>query len=190
MFDNDIRGALKVDLRICFQYQGRLYDVCNVEFARNGDIEKKCVSDAAKVILEGKCILDQIVKIAKLDNDDAKELQVLNLQFCGLKGTIIGIRFEKSERGYIAENVGRTLRMPIRIQNITRFFETIVPALLLVKECAEKNASLIEAGLNQDNSNFGSQSPRRNCNVLKATWLGPKPSSPKIIPPLPDNFLL
>lgn len=74
-------------------------------------------------MLEGKCILDQIVKVAKIDNDDAKELQVLNLQFCdkitpyknlcralqtcgfintlisilGLKGSIIGIRFEKKK---------------------------------------------------------------------------------------------
>ncbi|GAA5811357.1 hypothetical protein MFLAVUS_004791 [Mucor flavus] len=123
-FDNGIRGALKVDLRVCFQNEGKYYDVCSVEFARDGDIERKCVSDAAKVTLEGKCILDQTVEIAKVDDDDAKELQVLNLQFCGkitlyknlcralrtcgfisalisvlgLKGSIIGIRFEKTKK--------------------------------------------------------------------------------------------
>ncbi|KAG2231837.1 hypothetical protein INT48_005620 [Thamnidium elegans] len=187
-FDNCIRGAFKVDLRICLHYKELFYDVCNVEFARNGDIEKKCVSDATKVMLEGKCILDQIVKLAKLD-DDAKELQVLNLQFCGLKGAIIGVRFEKTGRGYVAENVGRTLRMPIEVDNITKFFESVVAALLLVKERAEKNASLIEASLNRDSSVFGSQSPTPNCTLLKTTWLGPKPSSPKVIPPLPQTFL-
>lgn len=158
-FDNGIRGALKVDLRICLSYEGKLYDVCNVEFARNGDIQKKCVSDATKVMLEGKCILDQIVRLAKLDDDSAKELQILNLQFCGnftlykdpyralqtfglinalisilgLKGAIIGIRFEESRRGYVAEYIGRTLRMPTKVQNTTHFFESMVSALLLVR---------------------------------------------------------
>lgn len=98
---------------------------------RNGNIEKKCASNVAKVTLEGKCILDQIIKIAKLDNDNAKELQVLNLQFygkftlyknsyrafqtcgfintlisiLGLKDAIISIRFEKREMEFVSEKI-------------------------------------------------------------------------------------
>ncbi|RCH91805.1 hypothetical protein CU098_005026, partial [Rhizopus stolonifer] len=72
---------------------------------RNGNIEKKCASNVAKVTLEGKCILDQIIKIAKLDNDNAKELQVLNLQFYGLKDAIISIRFEKREMEFVSEKI-------------------------------------------------------------------------------------
>ncbi|KAG2234748.1 hypothetical protein INT48_000097 [Thamnidium elegans] len=201
-FNNGIRGAFKVDLRICLHYKERLYDVCNVEFARNEDVEKKCVPDATK--------------IAKLDDDDPKELQVLNLQFCGkfnlyknsyralqtfglintlistlgLKGRIIGIRFQETGRGYVAENVDRTPRMLTRVDDITESFESVVAALLLVKECAEKNASLIEAGLSRDSNTFGSQSPKTNCNLSKTTWLGPKPSSPKVVPPPPSKFYL
>lgn len=45
-----------------------------MEFAKNGDIEEKCVSDAAKAMLEGKRIWDQIVKTAKINSKEAKEL--------------------------------------------------------------------------------------------------------------------
>lgn len=72
-----------MDLRICHVNQGEYYDVCNVEFAKDGDIKKKCASDAAKVMLEGKCILDQIARLSKLKKDKVKDLEVFNMQFCG-----------------------------------------------------------------------------------------------------------
>jgi hypothetical protein len=77
------RNGVKVDLRTCFKHNNNLYDVCNIEFARNGDVEKKCLSDATKLALGGKCILDQIAKVGKLDVEEANSLQVYNLQFCG-----------------------------------------------------------------------------------------------------------
>lgn len=74
---------MKVDLRVCLKHGDKLFDACNIEFARNGEIERKNVTDAAKIMIEGKCILDQIVKVGKLAKDKAKCVEVLNAQFCG-----------------------------------------------------------------------------------------------------------
>lgn len=46
---------------------------------------------------------------------------------------LIGVRLEESERGYVAEIRSPTLRIPTRIANLPSFFETIVPAVLVIK---------------------------------------------------------
>jgi hypothetical protein len=77
------RGAFKVDTRICITNNGTDYDLANIEYAKSGDVERKCASDLAKTIVEGTCILDSIAKIADLSHEEAKKVSVLNLQFCG-----------------------------------------------------------------------------------------------------------
>ncbi|KAL0075029.1 hypothetical protein J3Q64DRAFT_1826215 [Phycomyces blakesleeanus] len=188
-FYNGKRGDLKVHLRICLKHDGKLFDVCNIEISRNGDMERKTLTDTAKVMLEGKCILDQVVKIGILKGDQAKDVEVLNAQLCGLKGVLIGVRLEESERGYVAESRSSTLCIPTRIAHLPSFSKTMVPAVLIIKEQAEKNANIMLDALDKDNSQFGSQSPNRENGFLKPTWLGPKPSSPKVVPPLPKVFL-
>ncbi|CAO3649309.1 unnamed protein product [Mucor hiemalis] len=136
------RNVFKVDLRICLKKKKKLYVVCNVEFAKEWEFQTEMHIGGCKT---------------ELDNAGAKKLQVFNLQFCGLKGTIIGIRIDKEERGYF--------------------------------ECAEKNAALMKAALNQDTSSFGSQEMKDDYTLMKANWPGPKLSSPKVIPPLPTSFL-
>jgi hypothetical protein len=80
---SDSRGAFKVDTRICITNNDIHYDLANIEYAKSGDVERKCASDLAKTIVEGKCILDSIIKIADLNHEEAKKVTVLNLQFCG-----------------------------------------------------------------------------------------------------------
>jgi hypothetical protein len=72
-----------VDIRICITNNGTDYDLANIEYAKSGDVERKCASDLAKTIVEGKCILDSIIKIADLSHEQAKKITVLNLRFCG-----------------------------------------------------------------------------------------------------------
>jgi hypothetical protein len=105
-----------------------------------------------------------------------------------MKGAIIAVSLEDEGSGYVAQKVGPTLRMPTSPSCIPKFFKTVVPTILLVKEYAESNAKILNQEFNRDRSDFGSQSPRNNQQFLKDTWLGPKTSTPSTLPPLPKDM--
>ncbi|KAI9313443.1 hypothetical protein BX666DRAFT_1976560 [Dichotomocladium elegans] len=82
-----------------------LYDLAKVEFAKNGDIRRKTISDGAKVMLEGKCIIDQLVKVCKLDRKRAQKLRVMNMQVCGMKTILFGVQLENKWRGHVSQQI-------------------------------------------------------------------------------------
>ena len=81
------RGAYKVDLRLVFMStnSGRIqyHDVANCEFAKDGDLQRKIVTDNAKLIGEAKTILDHLVRTCKLSHKEARRLSIVNLRTCG-----------------------------------------------------------------------------------------------------------
>ncbi|KAF7720480.1 hypothetical protein EC973_008186 [Apophysomyces ossiformis] len=184
----DSRGAYKVDLRLVIHRSNKWYDVANMEFAKNGDVVKKNVSDAAKFMVEGKCILDQIVRIARLSEEKAKKICVVNLQICAMKAALMGLKLRKNGEEYVAQKLGPTMRYPTSEDRLPIFFKTMLPYLFYMKEQAEKNALMIQSGLNHDSSKFGSQSPTPDAPFLKETWLGPKHSKRSAVPRLPNEF--
>jgi hypothetical protein len=105
-----------------------------------------------------------------------------------MKGTVITISLDGEGSGYVAQKIGPTLRMPTSPSTIPKFFQTVVPAILLVKEYAEINAKILQQEFNMDRSDFGSQSSQSSQQFLKDTWLGPKTSAPSVLPPLPQNM--
>lgn len=56
------------------------YDLANIEFKKNSDNMKE---DEAKVLVEGKTILNCLSKHHNLDFYKAKKLKVIVGQFCG-----------------------------------------------------------------------------------------------------------
>lgn len=77
------RDAFKVDLRLVLEHDGELYDVSNIEFAKDGDVTKKNNVDNVKIIVEGKCILDGMIKKCRIkEQQKVRKLTVLNAQFC------------------------------------------------------------------------------------------------------------
>ncbi|KAI9313439.1 hypothetical protein BX666DRAFT_688503 [Dichotomocladium elegans] len=82
-----------------------LYDLAKIEFAKNGDISRKTISDGAKVMLEGKCIIDQLAKVCKLDRKRAQKLRVMNMQICGMKAMLFGVQLESKGRGHVSQQI-------------------------------------------------------------------------------------
>ncbi|KAL1935595.1 hypothetical protein VTP01DRAFT_4735 [Rhizomucor pusillus] len=73
------RDAFKVDLRLVLEHDGELYDVSNIEFAKDGDVTKKNNVDNVKIIVEGKCILDGMIKKCRIkEQQKVRKLTVLN----------------------------------------------------------------------------------------------------------------
>lgn len=77
------REAIKMDLRLVLINDQTEYDLANCEFTKSGDIQRKVVTDNAKILVEGKCIMDSLVLNGRLSHEEAKKIQVVNLQACG-----------------------------------------------------------------------------------------------------------
>jgi hypothetical protein len=105
-----------------------------------------------------------------------------------MKGTVIAVSLDDEGSGYVAQKIGPTLRMSTSPSKIPQFFETVVPAILLVKKYAESNAKILQQEFNMDCSDFGSQSSQNSQEFLKSTWLGPKTSAPSVLPSLPNDM--
>ncbi|KAI9313447.1 hypothetical protein BX666DRAFT_1976591, partial [Dichotomocladium elegans] len=187
------RSAFKVDMRLVLQYfdskKHTLYDLANAEFAKNGGMSRKNISDGAKVMLEGKCIIDQLVKVCKLDWKRAQKLRVMNMQVCGMKAILFGVQLESKGRGYVSQQIGQTLRFPTSPKHLPVFIKDVLPYLYLLKETAELNAEILQHELNRDISKYGDRSPEIMGSYIKETWLGPKQSNQTKVPPFPQNFL-
>ncbi|KAI8147212.1 hypothetical protein BJV82DRAFT_379782 [Fennellomyces sp. T-0311] len=179
------RGAYKVDLRLVLVRGGKSHDLSNCEFAKNGELERKVITDNVKLVAEGKCIIDHIVRTANLKHKKARRLQVVNVQGCGLKMLLTGIKLDASGQGYVAGTIGKTIRFPHTVSKIRNFLENGLPMLYYLRETAETNARILQDALNKDDSLLGSQSPQIPRSFLKQTWFGPRPSDPKRVPQLP-----
>lgn len=80
---NKHNDKFQMNMRIYMTHNSINYDLASIGFAKNGDIEKRRTSDLTDTIIEGKCILDNIVKAASLNFEEAKKIKVYNIKFCG-----------------------------------------------------------------------------------------------------------
>jgi hypothetical protein len=83
------RGPFKVDLRLTLEssstsnpIQFKSYDVSNCEVSKAGKLQKTSV-DNAKLLVEGKLVLDEIAKVCGIKFKNAKNLKVVNLHISG-----------------------------------------------------------------------------------------------------------
>lgn len=59
------------------------YDIANIEFKKNGEDVRSVKEDAAKVLVEGKTILNCLSRCHNLDLQGTKKMKVVVGQFCG-----------------------------------------------------------------------------------------------------------
>ncbi|KAI7855802.1 hypothetical protein BDC45DRAFT_77445 [Circinella umbellata] len=109
------------------------HDVANCEFAKNGNLLKKIVTDNIKLIGEAKCIMDFLVHIGRLDESQAREVKVVNLQACGLKMQLVLLKLDMNGDGYAVQSVGKTIRFPHSREKIGDFFDVALPQLYYLK---------------------------------------------------------
>ncbi|CDS09734.1 hypothetical protein LRAMOSA02411 [Lichtheimia ramosa] len=181
------RGAFKVDLRLVLLNNQIEYDLANCEFSKSGDVQRKVIVDNVQLAVEGKCIIDHLLTTSRLDEEQAKKIQVVNLQACGLKMRLLALKLDRNGDGYVTQPIGSIIKLPTSVDTIPAFFQDGLPLLQHMKEVAEKNALMLQDAFNRDRSSFGSASPPHPTNIIKKTWLGPSSSNPSIIPPIPHH---
>lgn len=59
------------------------YDITNIEFKKNGGDIRATKEDAAKVLVEGKTILNSLSQYHNLNLQETKNIKVVVGQFCG-----------------------------------------------------------------------------------------------------------
>lgn len=62
--------VFRVDLRLCVTINNKNYDISNIEFKKNGNDARLVREDQAKVLSEGKLIINQLCKVHNLSLEE------------------------------------------------------------------------------------------------------------------------
>lgn len=60
-----------------------MYDISNIEFKKNGDEQHLIKKDSAKVLIEGKAILNKLIEEYNLNFEEAAKKKAVVAQICG-----------------------------------------------------------------------------------------------------------
>ncbi len=55
-------------------YGGKLYDLSNIEFKKNGNEQSLVKADSAKVLIEGKTLLNKLFEVYNVDFQEATKM--------------------------------------------------------------------------------------------------------------------
>ncbi|EIE90535.1 hypothetical protein RO3G_15246 [Rhizopus delemar RA 99-880] len=155
----------KVDLRLCITMNSKHNDLANIEFKKDGNSMKE---DEAKVLVEGKTVLNCLSKYHDLDIYEAKKLKVIVGRFCGLKDVFKQVRF--GEPGaYMANKRGKTIKYPINERMLDTFVDQL-QQLFIFKDEIIKQAKHLKGRLLEDDSLFGSPSTVEDQSFIKETY--------------------
>ncbi|CEG73464.1 hypothetical protein RMATCC62417_08843 [Rhizopus microsporus] len=158
----------KVDLRICLMLYSDKYDITNIEFKKNGGDIRATKEDAAKVLVEGKTILNSLSQYHNLNLQETKNIKVVVGQFCGLKGEFKQIRLV-APGAYMVDKWGGTIKYPINERMVDAFVDKL-EQLFVFKDDILKKAESLKGRLLEDDSPFGSQSTTEDQSFLKKTY--------------------
>ncbi|CEG84776.1 hypothetical protein RMATCC62417_18533 [Rhizopus microsporus] len=158
----------RVDLRICMTLYSENYDIANIEFKKNGEDVRSIKEDAAKVLVEGKTILNCLSQCHNLDLQETKKMKVIVGQFCGLKGAFKQIRLV-APGAYMVDKWGGTIKYPINEKMVDTFVDKL-EQLFMFKDEILKEAKNLKDKLLEDDSSFGSQSTTEDQTFLKKTY--------------------
>lgn len=81
--EHDNAAKFKVHLRIIYRTQGADYDVGACEFAKDRCRQTKIISDHAKLVLEAKTIIKQMIFKANVSKEDVLSTSGIALQTAG-----------------------------------------------------------------------------------------------------------
>ncbi|KAG1468509.1 hypothetical protein G6F56_003792 [Rhizopus delemar] len=163
---------LKVDLRLCLNYGGKLYDLSNIEFKKNGNEQKLVKADSAKVLIEGKTIMNKLFEIYNVDFQEATKMKIVVGQACGLKLVFSELRLN-APGCYMPAQYGRTIKYPYNNQSAKTFGEKSLEQLFCYKEMILEEARSLKSNLQKDDSNFGSQSTIQEQTFVKRSYIIP-----------------
>ncbi|KAG1049013.1 hypothetical protein G6F43_008637 [Rhizopus delemar] len=155
----------KVDLRLCITMNSKHYDLANIEFKKDGNSMKE---DEAKVLVEGKTVLNCLSKYHDLDIYEAKKLKVIVGRFCGLKDVFRQVRFDEPG-AYMANKWGKTIKYPINERMLDTFVDQL-QQLFIFKDEIIKQAKHLKGRLLEDDSLFGSPSTVEDQSFIKETY--------------------
>ncbi|KAL0074507.1 hypothetical protein F4703DRAFT_1798956 [Phycomyces blakesleeanus] len=185
IWGDTLNNSFKVDLRLCLSVEGKNHNISNIEFKKQGKEQRLVKTDACKVLLEAKSILNSIIKRSSLSLKVAKKRIIINGQVCGLKAIFTELRLA-APGCYVTSHFGRTIKVPLTDDKAIKFTEDNLEQLLCYKELVVKEAEEMRAILLQDTSNFGSQSSIEEHGFIKETYV--ISSKSKIFPKLHEDF--
>ncbi|KAI8387547.1 hypothetical protein BD560DRAFT_119291 [Blakeslea trispora] len=164
--------TFKVDLRLCLEFDKKMYDISNIEFKKNGNEPGQVKKDGAKVLNEGKSILNRLIEEYNLDFEEAKEKKIFVAQICGLKAVFSQLRLA-APGCYMPSHFGRTLKYPYNGQRAKGFCREGLEQLFCYKNEVVKEANMLKNALVKDSSEFGSQSTIVDKHFLKQCYTIP-----------------
>ncbi|KAI8882905.1 hypothetical protein K501DRAFT_294919 [Backusella circina FSU 941] len=168
--------TFKVDLRLCLEFNKKMYDISNIEFKKNGKEPGLIKKNSAKVLNEGKAILNKLIAECNFDFEEAKEKKVIVAQICdnetrlGLKAVFSELRLA-APGCYMPSQFGRTLKYPYNSQRVKGFSSDGLEQLFCYKNAIVKEADMLKNMLVKDSSEFGSQSTIVDKYFLKECYI-------------------
>ncbi|KAI8052567.1 uncharacterized protein B0P05DRAFT_561973 [Gilbertella persicaria] len=123
----------KIDLRLCVVVDKKKHDVSNTEFKKNGNRSER-KKDTAKLLTEGKQILNGFIKLHNLDLEESKKKKSMVVQVCGLKALITEVRLV-APGCYMPNQFGKTLKYPYDLKSAKLFLEQSLQQLFAYKVC-------------------------------------------------------
>ncbi|KAL0146238.1 hypothetical protein V8B55DRAFT_1559980 [Mucor lusitanicus] len=164
--------TFKVDLRLCLEFKKKMYDISNIEFKKNGNGPGLIKKDGAKVLNEGKAILNSLIEEYNFDFEEAKNKKVIVGQICGLKAVFSELRLA-APGCYMPSQFGRTIKYPYNGQRAKGFSSGGLEQLFCYKNAIVKEANMLKNTLVKDSSEFGSQSTIADKYFLKQCYIIP-----------------
>jgi hypothetical protein len=64
-------------------YGGKLYDLSNIEFKKNGNEQSLVKAGSVKVLIEGKTLLNKLFEVYNVDFQEATKMKIVVGQACG-----------------------------------------------------------------------------------------------------------
>ncbi|KAI9321864.1 hypothetical protein BX666DRAFT_2023947 [Dichotomocladium elegans] len=188
--------AFKIDIRFVHNcpHTSRMIDIAAAEAALDGSANDKIIKDNAKLLREGKDILDGLLNIS-LEQHAANAMMGIVIQLDGFQGAVSSIHLDQD--GVYVALPRQRLQYPRSTSSLRRFSDT-VDALLALRDqlCSISAVISNQMDLYKDKrASLGSKHarpataipPHHLTKKQRATWYSPPHNNPSLshLPPLP-----
>ncbi|KAG1538681.1 hypothetical protein G6F49_012527 [Rhizopus delemar] len=187
--------AFKIDIRFVHNchHTSKMIDVAAAEAALDGSANDKIINDNAKLLREGKDILDKLLN-ASLEQHAANAMMGIVIQLDGFQGAVSSIHLDQD--GLYVALPRQRLQYPRSIASLRRFSDTM-DALLALKNQLCSISTIISSQMDlckDKRASLGSKHarpataipPHHLTKKQRATWYSPPHNNPSLscLPPL------
>ncbi|KAG0164538.1 hypothetical protein DFQ28_008362 [Apophysomyces sp. BC1034] len=197
MYSNDHHHpvAFKIDIRFVHNchHTSKMIDVAAAEAALDGSANDKTINDNAKLLREGKDILDKLLNTS-LEQHAANAMMGVVIQLDGFQGEVSSIHLDQD--GLYVALPRQRLQYPRSAASLRRFSDTMDALLALKDQLCSISATISnQMDLYKDKrASLGSKharpataiSPHHLTKRQRATWYSPPRNDPSLscLPPL------